>query len=220
MNERELEPKIFDQILAGEIGIDQLMAQIGHLVTKRTLQRRLDDLVKSGKVERIGKARATRYRAFAGQNRATQAISIREESPEYGTAPTQVGAEFRPLPGPGFADESKKLRDYLRDHYSLRKPCGYRREFLDAYEPNQTFYLAENLREHLRSISQSDDMAALPPGTYARQVLDRLIIDLSWNSSRLEGSTYSLLETDHLLAQGRSDDPARALEAQMVLNHK
>lgn len=31
-------------------------------------------------------------------------------------------------------------------------------------------------------------------GTYARQILNRLLIDLSWNSSRLEGNTYSLLE--------------------------
>jgi fido (protein-threonine AMPylation protein) len=63
-------------------------------------------------------------------------------------------------------------------------------------------------------------MAELPPGTYARQVLNRLIIDLSWNSSRLEGSTYSLLETDHLLALGRSEEPDRVMEAQMILNHK
>jgi len=35
-----------------------------------------------------------------------------------------------------------------------------------------------------------------PAGTYARQILSRLLIDLSWNSSRLEGNTYSLLETE------------------------
>jgi hypothetical protein len=60
------------------------------------------------------------------------------------------------------------------------------------------------LRKHLHGIGQSEHMAAMPAGTYARHVLDRLIIDLSWNSSRLEGSTYSLLETDHLLALGKS----------------
>jgi hypothetical protein len=50
-------------------------------------------------------------------------------------------------------------------------------------------------------------MAEMPPGTYARQVLDRLIIDLTWNSSRLEGSTFSLLETDFLLQQGTQRGP-------------
>mgnify|MGYP000857515308 CR=1 FL=1 len=63
-------------------------------------------------------------------------------------------------------------------------------------------------------------MNGLYPGTYARQVLDRLTIDLSRNSSRLEGSTYSLLETHHLLHLGKSEDPKRVREAQMVLNHK
>jgi len=30
--------------------------------------------------------------------------------------------------------------------------------------------------------------------------MDRLLIDLSWNSSRLEGNTYSLLDTRRLIA--------------------
>ena len=39
-------------------------------------------------------------------------------------------------------------------------------------------------------------------------------------SSRLEGNTFSLLETDRLLALGRSGDPTRVIEARMILNHK
>ena len=31
-----------------------------------------------------------------------------------------------------------------------------------------------------------------PAGTYAHQIFNRLLIDLSYNSSRLEGNTYSL----------------------------
>ncbi|MFZ2315141.1 MAG: hypothetical protein WAW86_05740 [Gammaproteobacteria bacterium] len=34
-----------------------------------------------------------------------------------------------------------------------------------------------------------------PAGTYAQQIYQRLLIDLPYNSSRLEGNTYSLLET-------------------------
>lgn len=30
-----------------------------------------------------------------------------------------------------------------------------------------------------------------PAGTYARDILNRLLIDLSWSSSRLEGNTYN-----------------------------
>lgn len=48
----------------------------------------------------------------------------------------------------------------------------------------------------------------------------RLLIDLSWNSSRLEGNTYSLLETERLISAGEAASGKDALEAQMILNHK
>jgi Fic family protein len=50
--------------------------------------------------------------------------------------------------------------------------------------------------------------------------LQRLLIDLSWNSSRLEGNTYSLLDTQRLLSQGQVATDKSAAEAQMILNHK
>jgi hypothetical protein len=59
-----------------------------------------------------------------------------------------------------------------------------------------------------------------PAGTYARTIYSRLLIDLSWNSSRLEGNTYSLLETERLLELGEAAEGKDALEAQMILNHK
>lgn len=60
----------------------------------------------------------------------------------------------------------------------------------------------------------------LPAGTYVQQIFNRLLIDLSWNSSRLEGNTYSLLETERLLELGESAEGKDAREAQMILNHK
>ncbi|MFM9967047.1 MAG: Fic family protein [Burkholderiales bacterium] len=44
--------------------------------------------------------------------------------------------------------------------------------------------------------------------------------NLSWNSSRLEGNTYSLLETERSLELGESAEGKNAKEAQMILNHK
>lgn len=57
-------------------------------------------------------------------------------------------------------------------------------------------------------------------GTYARQILSRLLIDLSWASSRLEGNTYSRLDTQNLIELGREAPGKDRLEAQMILNHK
>ena len=59
-----------------------------------------------------------------------------------------------------------------------------------------------------------------PAGTYARKIYSRLLIDLSWNSSRLEGNTYSLLETERLLELGEAAEGKDARVAQMILNHK
>ena len=54
----------------------------------------------------------------------------------------------------------------------------------------------------------------------SRKILNRLLIDLSWNSSRLEGNTYSLLDTQRLLDFGMVAERKGQMEAQMILNHK
>ena len=86
---------------------------------------------------------------------------------------------------------------------------------------NKTFYLPPKTRQRLLALGRStEEESKRPAGTYARKVFDRLLIDLSWNSSRLEGNTYSLLETERLLALGESAEGKDAREAQMILNHK
>lgn len=206
-----------------------LMQSVGDETSRRTMQRRLDELMRLGWMERIGKARATKYHLtetgrstlLREEPRRFEPSLLREDPPPM-TAPQRadVVPELGQSAGPELGEESKRLRDIIRQPQALRKVCGYRREFLDAYQPDKTAYLPETLRKHLHGIGQSEHMAAMPAGTYARHVLDRLIIDLTWNSSRLEGSTYSLLETDHLLALGKTDDPVRFMEMQMILNHK
>jgi hypothetical protein len=46
------------------------------------------------------------------------------------------------------------------------------------------------------------------------------LIDLSWASSRLEGNTYTRLDTQNLIERGQAADGKDRLEAQMILNHK
>lgn len=78
---------------------------------------------------------------------------------------------------------------------------------------------APEIRQRLHELGHSPD-GERPAGTYVRKIFDRLLIDLSWNSSRLEGNTYSLLETERLLEQGVAAEGKDALDAQMILNHK
>ena len=61
---------------------------------------------------------------------------------------------------------------------------------------------------------------ALPAGTYVKKIYKRLLLDLSWNSSRLEGNTYFLLETEKLLESGKEAPGKDHVKVQMILNHK
>lgn len=60
----------------------------------------------------------------------------------------------------------------------------------------------------------------MPAGTYAHQIFDRLLIDLSYNFSRLEGNTCSLLDTKKLILEGISPKEKLDEEKTMILNHK
>lgn len=53
-----------------------------------------------------------------------------------------------------------------------------------------------------------------------KKELERLTIDLSWKSSQIEGNTYSLLETEHLLKDKEEAKGKTKEEAIMLLNHK
>lgn len=111
------------------------------------------------------------------------------------------------------------IREQIQQPVTERRPVGYHKEFLYNYQPNTTYYLPDTVRQHLHTIGKRFEQE-LTPGTYAKKILHRLLIDLSWNSSRLEGNTYSLIETERLIALGAEASGKSAFEAQMILNHK
>jgi Fic family protein len=56
--------------------------------------------------------------------------------------------------------------------------------------------------------------------TIRRKELERLVIELSWKSSKIEGNTYTLLETEKLLLENIAAPGRDRKETQMILNHK
>lgn len=114
----------------------------------------------------------------------------------------------------------KEIQKYVNQPQHLRRPVGYHRQFLESYRPNETFYLSQVEREHLHKIGSTPDVKGQKSGTYAKKIFSRLLIDLSWNSSRLEGNTYSILDTVRLIENGIEATGKSALETQMILNHK
>lgn len=58
------------------------------------------------------------------------------------------------------------------------------------------------------------------PPTVQKKELERLVIELSWKSSRIEGNTYTLLDTEKLILEQKEAAGHSRDEAQMILNHK
>lgn len=56
--------------------------------------------------------------------------------------------------------------------------------------------------------------------TIQKKELERLIIELSWKSSKIEGNTYTLLDTEKLILENKEAVGHDRKEAQMILNHK
>lgn len=185
---------------SGGAAIEQIEQNLLAAPNRRTLQRWLSSLIERELVYREGQGRASRY-------------FIREKA--VAAAVASAYAEiYIPL-----SIEAKAVARQVRQPLQQRTPVGYDRAFLDNYRPNETFYLDEAVRHELLSQGQAVGSNE-PAGTYARQLASRLLIDLSWNSSRLEGNTYSLLETERLISSGEIAAGKDALEAQMILNHK
>ena len=111
------------------------------------------------------------------------------------------------------------VRAHLRTPYNRRRPAVYRKEFVDSYVPNKNFYLGEADRQRLHEAGRLVQ-PPLPAGTYARRILERLLVDLSWASSRMEGNTYNVLETERLIRFGEEASGKDRKEAVMILNHK
>lgn len=59
----------------------------------------------------------------------------------------------------------------------------------------------------------------LPPAIQKKE-LERLIIELSWKSSKIEGNTYTLLDTEKLILENKEAAGHDKKETQMILNHK
>lgn len=85
--------------------------------------------------------------------------------------------------------------------------------------PNEIF-TAEDIKELNLVTEKFKNKSKGVSKTIEQKELERFVIELSWKSSRIEGNTYTLLDTELLLkegikAKGHSDD-----EAIMILNHK
>ena len=178
------------------LGLKELLHALEGEYTERSVRRWLAEMVKEGLIEKLGSKRGTKYRVMHRANRRTAA--------------TGTGC---------FGLESIQVIGQIRRPLYERAPVVYADAWFDAYQPNDTFYLPSDFRSQLyqagKRLRRED-----PAGTYAHHIFNRLLIDLSYNSSRLEGNTYSLLDTQRLVLEGTSAEGKLEEEKIMILNHK
>ena len=122
-------------------------------------------------------------------------------------------SSFHPLLGDidakGYLDdiEGKRLKDVIGFNHGLFANIG---DLISARE-------VDGLR--VKNDGYTKRISDLPPAIMKRE-MERIIVELSWKSSRIEGNTYSLTDTETLLkdnvpAKGHSKE-----ETIMILNHK
>lgn len=193
--QREARPWLSSSELAGNID-----------TSWSTVKRQLDALLKANLVLREGRGRATRYR-------------VADQAPAWAYATTRLATRLaEPTPdisGTIWSEHGLALLAHLRQPLASRAPVGYQRSFIDNYVPNQSSLLPPTLAQALADEGRMQGQQ--PAGTYARRVLEPLLLDLSWSSSRLEGNRYSLLATQELFKRGAAGTD---LDAVMLLNHK
>lgn len=192
-------------VLAGlpePIGLPALMQHLPGDYTERSVRRWLADWADEGRVIKTGRKRGTRYQL----------------RPLFSTM-ASAAAHVRDEPESAFDRNALQAVDYVRQPLFKRKPVAYNRAWFEEYRPNQSGYFAPGDLDALAAQGQRS-IGQEPAGTYARRIYNRLLIDLSYHSSRLEGNTYSLVDTQKLVLEGAGAEGKLDEERIMILNHK
>lgn len=101
-----------------------------------------------------------------------------------------------------------------------------KRDFANKKFDSELFELLSGLIDEIEQAELKNDFRSfdqttknLDPTIFQRE-LERYVIELSWKSSKIEGNTYTLLETESLIKQGKEAEGKTHHESMMILNHK
>lgn len=222
MNKKALLQQEKSSILAlvAEVGEPMGLGEIEKILTfsinKKTLQRRIKSLVEEGAVHTHGERNNTKY--YVGKDKNGLKSVPMEQGEDTSGQNIRTKNEDKDK-HPIFSSDIMSLLSYLDTPSYAREKSSYQFALVDGYIPNQTQYVPEAMRGRLHEAGKrfNEQLAA---GTYAKKISQRLLIDLSYNSSRLEGNTYSKLDTQKLIEQGLTAEGKVHEETVMVMNHK
>ena len=116
------------------------------------------------------------------------------------------------------------LREFNLERYFADDPdnrIGAKKSFDFEIFINLHDLLTPEEINSLRKVALSfrEKTLKLSPDLLKRE-LERFVIELSWKSSKIEGNTYTLLETESLIKEQKEAAGKSRDEAVMILNHK
>jgi hypothetical protein len=196
----------------GIVGLHRALSVRYGNINRRTLQRRLARLTRDGRITPEGQSAARVYKSRAIAR--PPGWRVKEPDAHYGIETIHV-----PL-----SREGEEIRAQIRKPLPLRRQVGADRKILESdmllenYKPGVSQYLPGPILSRLHEIGRT-------PGTgnadvRTQNILDRLRVDFSWSSSRLEGCTYTQPEAEALILSGKPAPGRHVAETRMILNHE
>lgn len=105
-------------------------------------------------------------------------------------------------------DPDKRMGAKNKFNFNIFKNLDF--DIFTKEEKNILSEATKNYQNKTKNISKTTE----------KNELERFIIELSWKSSKIEGNTYTLLDTERLLKEGIEAKGHTKDEANMILNHK
>lgn len=120
--------------------------------------------------------------------------------------------------------ENPLLKPFDLDLYFLKDPderTGAKKDFdFSVFDHlSKLFSVLENEKTNKFYKSFTRQTKRLNPDILKKE-LERFVIELSWKSSKIEGNTYTLLETEELIKKHKKAKGKSRHETIMILNHK
>lgn len=116
------------------------------------------------------------------------------------------------------------LRYFDLDRYFVVDPdkrVNIKKGFdFDIFSHLHNLFLPGELQSLQRSTFSYTEKTSHLGSDILKRELERFVIELSWKSSKIEGNTYTLLETESLIKEQREARGKTKDEAIMILNHK
>ena len=176
---------IKDNPLCGREDIAKFLLMLGNPASKMTITRDLKFLIKEGTIEKLGKAKATSYKAARHFN------LLRD---------IDIEAYFA-------QDQDKRAEKMIPFNFAIFSDL---KNLLSSTEKKEFNELNEIYRRKKMRLSAKAQ----------QKEFERLTVELAWKSSKIEGNTYTLLDTERLIKEHISAQGKTLEETNMILNHK